>query len=127
MMIPFLLSLIMAPHLYSIDVVHCYDGDTCTATIDLGMGVKMHNQKLRLCDINAPEIRNPQTRAKGIKARDYLNTILGVGVARGSVKALIHGKGKFGRWLADLYVDGKSVNSLLLKGGLAKPYKLKCK
>ena len=48
-----------------------YDGDTITVDIDLGFGVVLHNQKVRLVRINAPELRGEQ-REKGLVSRDAL-------------------------------------------------------
>ena len=52
-------------------VTRVYDGDTITADIDLGFGVLLTKQKLRLNSVKAPEIRG-KNRAAGLISRDAL-------------------------------------------------------
>ena len=44
-------------YFYKANVTSVYDGDTITADIDLGLGVFIKKQKLRLSRIDAPELR----------------------------------------------------------------------
>ena len=55
---------------YSADIIKVYDGDTVTAIVDLGFSVKM-KIRIRLEEINAPEVRGKQ-RAEGLISRDFL-------------------------------------------------------
>jgi endonuclease YncB( thermonuclease family) len=48
-----------------------YDGDTVTADIDLGFHVWLHDEKLRLSRINAPEVRGKE-RSEGLNSRNWL-------------------------------------------------------
>ena len=69
---------------YEVGVVGCYDGDTCTVDFQfsehmgLGMmaGVVLTGQKIRLCDIDAPEMRGstltPEDRSRAKLVRDRL-------------------------------------------------------
>ena len=41
---------------YTARVQSVYDGDTCRVDIDLGLGIWIRNEKLRLVRINAPEM-----------------------------------------------------------------------
>ena len=49
-------------YFYKAKVTSVYDGDTITADIDLGLGVFVTGEKLRLSRINAPEIRGDEER-----------------------------------------------------------------
>ncbi len=102
---------------YRAIVTAVYDGDTVTADIDLGFEVWLHGQKLRLLNINTPEVRG-KTRPEGLIARDALrNRILGKEVIVKSDR-----RGKYGRWLVEIIIDDENINSWLLKEGYAVPY-----
>lgn len=98
-----------------------YDGDTCTVDIDLGLGSWVHGEKIRLYRINAPEVRGPE-RPAGLRSRDFLRgKILGKEVLIQTTKDR---KGKFGRYLADIWLKDKNgnwinVNDLLVQQGYA--------
>ena len=96
-----------------------YDGDTVTVDIDLGFGILLKSQKIRLLRINAPEIRGEQ-RPKGIKSRDALRNKIGNKWI--IVKTKKDKKGKYGRWLADLFLDEQNINDWLIKEGLAEKF-----
>ncbi|MBN86880.1 MAG: nuclease [Dehalococcoidia bacterium] len=96
-----------------------YDGDTITADIDLGFGIVLHNQKIRLLRINAPEIRGEQ-REKGLVSRDALrNKISNKWI---KVKTQKDKKGKYGRWLGELWLEEECINDWLVSEGLAEIY-----
>ena len=102
---------------YSAIITKVYDGDTVTADIDLGFGIWTKKQKLRLSNINAPEVRGANKLA-GINSRDALRgKILGKKVI---VKTKKDKKGKYGRWIAEVWIDNLNVNNWLVKNGYAK-------
>lgn len=111
---------------YKAFITEVYDGDTCTADIDLGFGIWMKKQKLRLLGINTPELRGEE-REIGLEARDYVRSlILNKEVIVESEKDK---SGKYGRWLATIWLyndeeDGELVNlnEHLLEEGIAKRY-----
>jgi len=85
---------------YRAIIREAYDGDTVRADVDLGFGMWMHRQSLRLAGIDAPELRG-ETLEAGRRSRDFLRAlVLGREVRLKSRKT-----GKYGRWLADLYDD----------------------
>ena len=96
-----------------------YDGDTITVDIDLGFGVCLKNQKIRLARINAPEIRGP-SRPEGIESRDQLRSKISNRWI--TIKTFKDKKGKYGRWIADLYYEDQCINDWLLKEGFAKKF-----
>lgn len=65
----------LAPYCYRAVVDRVIDGDTLTATIDLGFGVWIHEQSLRLLGINARE----KSDQGGQEALRNLATLLPVG------------------------------------------------
>ena len=105
-------------YIYNAIIVSVYDGDTVTADIDLGFEVWLKGQKLRLLNIDTPEVRGKE-KAEGIVSRDALRSrILGK-----EVKIKSDRKGKYGRWLVEIFLDDENINNWLLAEGLAKPYK----
>ena len=104
-------------YLYEANVNEVYDGDTITVDIDLGLGTWVHSEKLRLHRINAPEVRG-ESRPQGIASRDWLREqILGKEVI---VQTIKDKKGKYGRYLAEVWLEGQNVNDLLVENGFAE-------
>ena len=104
---------------YKAIITDVYDGDSVTADIDLGFGIWMRNQKLRLYGIDTPELRGAE-REEGLKVRDYVtDLILGQEVIIESAKDK---SGKYGRWLATIWIQGVNLNEKLLNEGKAKEY-----
>jgi endonuclease YncB( thermonuclease family) len=124
----------------------CYDGDTCTfdltlddRTRDLGLGLteqvilSRRNQKVRLCDINAPELK-PGPNPPAIKARDDLvkwitgAKVLEVRVLQKSncTDANCDEFEKYGRLLVYILADGVNLNQLQVTNKNAVPFIL-CK
>jgi len=105
----------MTPYCYKAHVISVYDGDTVTSVVDLGFNVKMKN-KARLAGINAPEIRGKE-RQEGLKSRDYLRSlILDKEVV---LKTRKDKKGKYGRYIATIYLDDQNINELLVENKYA--------
>ena len=96
-----------------------YDGDTITVDIDLGFGVVLHNQKIRLLRINTPELRGEQ-REKGLVSRDALRNKISNKWIR--VKTKKDKKGSWGRWLGEIWLKDECINDWLVSEGLAEVY-----
>jgi len=104
---------------YRARITDVYDGDTVTADIDLGFKVWRHGEKLRLFGVDAPEMRGDE-RTKGQVSRDALHERI---IGREVVICTLKDKtGKYGRYLAEIFVEGESVNAWLIRQGYAKPY-----
>jgi len=102
-------------------ITKVYDGDTLTAEVDLGFKMWAKKIKLRLIGIDTPEIRtkNPAEKLLAIKARDRVRELC----LDKEVKITTHGKGKYGRWLATVYIEGDiDLRRFLVDEGLAKEY-----
>jgi endonuclease YncB( thermonuclease family) len=119
----------------------CYDGDTCYFDFHLGAGVGLGvslgavlpKQGVRLCDIDAPEIRGGTAASKAAarKARDALASWL---KAAKDIQVEIPQKNncdytlhvncdkteKYGRWLGYIWADGVNLNKKLLENGLVE-------
>jgi len=98
-------------------VTKVYDGDTITVDVDIGFHVSLKGEKFRLYRINTPEVRGDE-RDQGIISRDWLRErILDKEIMLVTVKDK---KGKYGRWLADVWIDDICVNDELVSNGLAE-------
>lgn len=111
---------------YEATVRRWVDGDTVDVDIDLGFGLIYSNQRLRLYGIDAYEsrTRDLDEKKKGLAATDYVNEIAPVGT---KVTILTHKEGKYGRILAEVFVETgpneyKCINSLLTEKGHATRY-----
>lgn len=104
---------------YKAIVTKVYDGDTITVDIELGFGVFLNKQSLRLAYIDTPEVRGEE-KPEGIIARDRVRElILGKEI---TIKTYKDAKGKYGRWIAEVFYDNKimSLNEQLINEGLAE-------
>ena len=101
---------------YQAEILSVYDGDTVTARIDLGFHVSII-EKLRLARIDAPEVRGVE-RPKGLISRDKLREFIL------DKQVIIHTirdrKGKYGRYLVEILVNGTNVNDWLVDSGLVE-------
>lgn len=106
---------------YTARIVSVYDGDTVRADIDLGLSAWIHNEKLRLSRINAPELRGAEKDA-GLKARDFLvEHVADKDIVIATQKDR---KGKYGRYLVEIWVQGPdgvyfNMNDLMVTSGHA--------
>lgn len=107
---------------YEANVTSVYDGDTVTVDIDLGLGVVMHKQVLRLFGIDAPEMKGV-SHDKGVISKEALvNRILESPAGRVRIKTYKDKKGKYGRWLAELFIGEENLNQWMVNNGHARKY-----
>jgi micrococcal nuclease len=104
---------------YDATVNSVYDGDTINLDIDLGFGVWLRNQNIRLYGINAPELKG-LTKESAIKSRDRLSSL--VSGKKVIIETIKDKKEKYGRWLGKIFVDNICVNDVLISEGLAVSY-----
>lgn len=99
-----------------------YDGDTIRVDIDLGFGVILSDQSLRLLGLDTPEIRGEE-RPQGLVSRNFVTERIPVG-SYITITTVRDRKEKFGRYLATVFYgdDMKNLNEELLQNGMAKPY-----
>ena len=109
---------------YNATIIRVYDGDTVWADLDLGFGLWMRNQAIRLRGINTPELRG-ETKEAGIAARARLKDLLARVGNQCVIKTVKDDQtGKYGRILGEVLVSGEeiSLNQMLLDEGFAIPY-----
>lgn len=100
---------------YDAHVESVYDGDTITTDIELGFGVKLDDQKIRLYGIDAPEVRGPE-REEGLVSRDALREL----IDGKDVIIVDRGKGKYGRIIAEVLLDTINVSVWMVQNGYAE-------
>ena len=118
-------------YVYRCVITRVVDGDTVDADIDLRFDI-VYKERIRLMGIDTPEsrTRNLKEKALGLasKARikELLKTASSIPGKRGKKQVYLQtskeGKGKFGRILGTLFVDGRNVNEVLMAENHARPY-----
>jgi len=104
---------------YFAKCVSVYDGDTIRADVDLGFCTWIRNQSFRLAGIDTPEIRRA-SREQGLIVRDIVrDMILGKEII---IETERDRTGKYGRYLATIWIDGTNLNQWLVDNGHAEPY-----
>ena len=111
---------------YDVKVLKVIDGDTVDVDIDLGFGIVLTDERVRIMGIDTPESRTSDKIEKlfGLAAKDRLKELLGEETVL-ITKDDKHGedmKGKFGRVLGDFRVGGKTVTEILIEEGHAVAY-----
>ena len=111
---------------YDVRVVKVVDGDTVDVDIDLGFGVTLTDERVRIMGIDTPESRT----------RDKVEDLFGE-AAKARLKELMANgaklittedrkgedmKGKFGRILGDFKIGDKLVTDILVEEGHAVAY-----
>jgi len=101
------------------------DGDTVDVNIDLGFGVWLHSQRVRLVGINCPETRTLDLIEKkfGFAAKQRVVDLV---TLEGLVLVSKNFEGKFGRILGDFHIAGqeRTLTEILLTEGHAVEYGL---
>jgi micrococcal nuclease len=112
---------------YKANVLRVVDGDTVDVDIDLGFGVVLANERVRIMGIDTPESRTSDKVEKifGLAAKARLKQLLGkTAVLKTQVsKNGEDMKGKFGRILGDFIApDGRMVTEIMIEEGHCVPY-----
>ena len=114
---------------YKCKIVRVVDGDTVDVDIDLGFGVWMHKERIRLHGIDTPESRTRDLEEKkyGLLAKEQIRFFL----PEGSMQTLVtvgDKAGKFGRILGKFKIfDSKNdcettINDWMIQEHHAAPY-----
>jgi micrococcal nuclease len=114
---------------YSCAITRVVDGDTVDVDIDLGFGVWMRKQRIRLYGVDTPESRTRDLVEKkhGFAAKEFVQSYLPVGTTQ-TLRTKLDDRGKFGRILGEFVAfdsvnDRQStVNDLLVSNYHAVPY-----
>jgi micrococcal nuclease len=117
---------------YKCRIVKIVDGDTVDVDIDLGFGIWVRDERVRVHGIDTPESRTRDKIEKkfGLASKKYVQNIL----KKGSIQTLVtqkpgdEAKGKFGRILGKFKVYDNVTDSWMFMGdimvreGYAVPY-----
>jgi len=95
---------------YRCSVVKVIDGDTVDVDIDLGFGIWLKKERIRLRGIDTPESRTRDLEEKkyGLMAKLFLEKMLSEHQI--ILKTYKDAEGKFGRILGDLYQSNDSIS-----------------
>jgi len=111
---------------YKCNIIKVVDGDTVDVDIDLGFGVWLKDERVRIMGIDTPESRTKDKVEKkfGLASKAKLKSLLGkTGILKTQVnKNGEDMKGKFGRILGDFQVGVTTVSKILCEEGYAVPY-----
>jgi micrococcal nuclease len=113
---------------YKCKIIKVVDGDTVDVDIDLGFGVWLKKERVRMMGIDTPESRTRDKVEKkfGLAAKAKLKEMLPLG-STSVLKTEIDrsgedAKGKFGRILGDFLIDDKRATEIMIKSGHAVAY-----
>ena len=112
---------------YKAHVNRVVDGDTVDVDIDLGFGIVLTDERVRIMGIDTPESRtsNKVEKVFGLASKERLKEILGktTTLKTFAAKDGEDMKGKFGRILGDfISEDGRLVTDILIEEGHAVKY-----
>ena len=99
------------------DGLFCYDGDTCY------IQYKGKKDKIRLLELDTPEINNSKCEKEyilGIKARDYINELISNSYKIEFVSD--YKRDYFGRILTYMFIDGENVSKIIVSNELGVIY-----
>jgi len=103
-------------------VIKVYDGDTITIATRVFDDPTMYRFSVRLLGINAPEIRTRNPKEKALA--EIVQKVLSDLVMDKHVTLKNVTIEKYGRLLADVYLDDKNINQYLLDHDLVERYEL---
>jgi len=107
---------------YRAEIARVIDGDTVVAHVDLGFDVWLHNERLRLFGVQAPEAGQPGASEATSALRDRIEGRRLYICTQPMKRRDREARGSFGRYLVTIYDEGSSVNDWLLSEGLAVPF-----
>ena len=110
-------------HEFKAQLVRVVDGDTIDADIHLGFNMIMRD-RIRLMGIDTPEsrTRNLQEKSWGMAAKHRLIELLAETDGEFTLVTEDMEKGKFGRVLGTIEINGKDANQTLIEENFAIPY-----
>tara|TARA_R110000851_G_scaffold176870_2_gene323623 strand:+ start:580 stop:1020 length:441 start_codon:yes stop_codon:yes gene_type:complete len=108
---------------YGCKVTRVVDGDTIDVDLDLGFDI-IYKCRVRLYAIDTPEsrTRNKDEKVRGKLAAKFLQDAISNGKNVILQTQLKDSKGKFGRVLASVVVDGININQQMVTNHLAVRY-----
>jgi micrococcal nuclease len=113
---------------YNCTIIRVVDGDTLDIDIDLGFGIIMTGQRVRVAGIDTPESRTRDLVEKqfGLASKKRCEELLPVGSKQVLLSRLDRSgdveRGKFGRILGDFQIGDTTFTEIMLREGYAVPY-----
>jgi micrococcal nuclease len=112
---------------YDVHLIKVVDGDTVDVDIDLGFGIQLKDERVRIMGIDTPESRTSDRVEKlfGLAAKNRLKELLekDAKLITTEDKDGEDMKGKFGRVLGDFRAaDGRLVTEIMTEEGHCVPY-----
>ena len=110
-------------HEYKAKIKRIVDGDTVDVDIDLGFDIILSKQRIRLYGIDTPEsrTRNKEEKFYGKLSAQFLKDQCKKGSCI-TLRTYLDKKGKFGRILGEIIVDGVNINQLMIAEHMAVEY-----
>jgi micrococcal nuclease len=108
---------------YRCKVLRVVDGDTVDVDIDLGFGIWVHRERIRVMGIDTPESRTRDLTEKafGLAAKEFVKSLMPIGSSQ-IIKTQKDKTGKFGRVLGDFIIEGKLLTEHMIENCHAVPY-----
>ena len=108
---------------YACKVERVVDGDTVDVVLNLGFDI-MYKSRVRLYRIDTPgsRTRNLDEKARGKMAGAFLKNAIDTGEKVVIQTKLKDSRGKFGRVLGNIIVDGININQLMIDNYHAAAY-----
>ena len=113
----------MEKYIYGAKLLRVVDGDTADCMIDLGFDTWVKARlRFRGVDTWEKRTRDKAEKVKGLAASAFTKEYLEKNDGNFTIQS--YGKGKYGRILAEIYIEGedKSLNDLLIENGHAYIY-----
>ena len=112
---------------YKVNILKLVDGDTVDVDIDLGFGIWLRKERVRIMGIDTPESRTSDKVEKvfGLAAKNRLSSLLGAeAILQPQVRKKGEDmKGKFGRVLGNfISLNGEKCAAVLVREGHAVAY-----
>ena len=108
--------------LYKFEVIRVTDGDTIKVYIN-DFPKNLQKTTVRLAKIDTPELGSKaqceEEKVLAIKAREYVKNLLN---KSNKIRFRPLGYEKYGRILAEVFIDGNNLANKLLEANLATPY-----
>ena len=111
-------------------VIDVYDGDSITVNLDLGFGVTLNNQKIRLARIDTPELKSNSSKrvyktekALGLDIQQWLEELL---MGKEIFIKSVDYEPSFSRLVGEIYVyiddNMLHLNQYMIDHGIAREY-----
>ena len=109
---------------YRCKVVRVIDGDTVDVDIDLGFGVWLHKERVRIVGIDTPESRTRDKIEKrfGLLAKEFVEKFFKTDGDVILTTKKYDAKGKFGRILGDFLCKGRALSIVMVDNHHAVAY-----